>query len=39
VNYRDDLLNLRVTFHLNCPNSLGEELDKQLQLKGNKAIS
>jgi hypothetical protein len=34
-----DLLNQRAAFKLNCPTLLGEELIKQLQLKGNTAIS
>jgi hypothetical protein len=39
VDYRDDLLNLRADFKLKQPHLSGEELIKQLQLKGNTAIS
>jgi hypothetical protein len=39
VDYRADLRNPVAAFKLELPHLLGEELTKQLQLKGNTAIS
>jgi hypothetical protein len=39
VDYRADLLNLREAFKLELPHLTGEEVTKQLQVKGNTAIS